>query len=70
MTQTCDSGLPPASTTKNILLAMSMVLFLALSFKLAGDLTGETTKVSISQTDAIMSTLQTPAPTVASNSNE
>lgn len=69
LTQTFDNGLPPASTTKNILLAIGMVLFLALSFKLAGDLTGETTKASISQTDAVVSTLRTPAP-VASNTSE
>lgn len=55
------SHAPPfkAYAIKNILLALGLVVFLAISFKLAGALTEEST--SISQSDSIFSDLQAPA---------
>lgn len=43
---------------KSFALAIGMMLFLALSFKLGGDLTNDTT--TISQTDSVISTLNQP----------
>lgn len=62
-----STPIAPSSTLKNMLLALGMVLFLALSFKLTNDLTGDTSNVS--QTDSVLSSLNTPAPT-ASLANE
>lgn len=42
----------------NLLLAIGMILFLAISFKLGGDLSSDTTTVS--QTDSVISTLNQP----------
>lgn len=44
---------------KNGLLAVALMLFLAVSFKLCGDLTDETT--NISQTDSVFSSLSEKA---------
>lgn len=44
---------------KNALMATIMMLFLAVSFKLSGDLTADK-QVSISQTDTVVSTLNQP----------
>lgn len=54
---------------KNTVLAIAMMLFLALSFKLAGDLSTDNDTPALSQTDSVISTLNqpttptTPAPT-------
>lgn len=51
---------------KNFVLAIGMMLFLALSFKLGGDLTSENDTAVLSQTDSVISTLNQPAqPVVA-----
>lgn len=44
---------------KNFLMAIGMILFLALSFKLGGDLTSD--EAVLSQTDTVISTLNQPA---------
>ena len=50
---------------KNIILAIAMMLFLAFSFKLAGDLSVDNQTAVLSQTDTVLSTLnQPPVPTV------
>lgn len=48
------------SSFKNAVMAMAMMLFLALSFKLSGELTADK-QVSISQTDTVVSTLNQPS---------
>lgn len=50
---------------KNVVMAIGMMLFLALSFKVGGDLSSDTTTVS--QTDTVVSTLNQPAQAVVSN---
>ena len=50
------------SSIKNAVMAIAMMLFLALSFKLAGDLTADNSVNSISQTDSVVSTLNQPNP--------
>lgn len=45
---------------KNSLLALAMMVFLALSFKLAGDVNTDTQSPSLSATDSVISTLQNP----------
>lgn len=47
-------------TLKNIVLALAMLLFLALSFKLAGNLSVEKQQPTLSQTDSVFSTLNQP----------
>ena len=47
------------SPIKNAMMAVAMMLFLALSFKLSSDLTTDT-QPSISPTDAVVSTLNQP----------
>ena len=47
------------SPIKNAMMAVAMILFLALSFKLSADLTTDT-QPSISPTDAVISTLNQP----------
>mgnify|MGYP000141389857 CR=1 FL=1 len=44
---------------KNTMMALGMMLFLALSFKVSGDLTHDTP--TISQTDSVISTLNQPS---------
>lgn len=48
------------SPIKNAMMAVAMMLFLALSFKLSSDLTTDT-QPSISPTDAVVSTLNQPS---------
>ena len=48
------------SPIKNAMMAVAMILFLALSFKLSADLTTDT-QPSISPTDAVVSTLNQPS---------
>ncbi|MFW2177221.1 MULTISPECIES: hypothetical protein [unclassified Moraxella] len=43
---------------KNVILAVVMMLFLAISFKIGGDLS--TDNPSVSQTDSVISTLNQP----------
>lgn len=46
---------------KNILLAVGMIFFLAMSFKLAGGLTDDpTSQNTMSASDSVFSSLQTP----------
>lgn len=49
------------SPIKNTLLAMALMLFLAISFKLCGDLTDEN-QISISQTDTMFNSLSEKQP--------
>lgn len=52
--------LSPQHTVKNIGFAIGMMLFLSLSFKLTGELNEENTQSVLSQTDNVISTLNTP----------
>lgn len=56
---------------KNAVMAIAMMLFLALSFKLSGDLTADSnTSVSISQTDTVISTFNQPNDQIVLTANK
>ena len=56
---------------KNAVMAIAMMLFLALSFKLSGDLTSDSnTSVNISQTDTVISTFNQPNDQIVLTANK
>ncbi|MGL5252219.1 MAG: hypothetical protein ACRC7U_03660 [Moraxella sp.] len=55
-----NHSIRPSQALKNALMAIVMMLFLAISFKLAGEVSSDTLPV-ISQTDTVVSTLNQPA---------
>ena len=56
------------SPIKDAMMAVAMILFLALSFKLSADLTTDT-QPSISPTDAVVSSLNHPSQQVVLNTH-